>query len=218
MKRLIFVIPLFFALIVNAHAGNDPMLVIDTGGHKALVRDVIFTKDGRHLVSASNDKTVRVWDVRTGRISRIIRGWIGDGHEGKIYAAALSPDNEWLAVGGWMGPTVEYTEAVGTIRLYHFPTGRLTGLLKGHTNVISSLAFSKDNRFLASGSSDDTVRIWNVEKQTRIHKLTGHKDDIYALPRLPDSRRVASGSDDSGTPEQEPSNTSLKAMTGVSGA
>ncbi|CAN2040651.1 Peptidase C14 caspase domain-containing protein [Candidatus Magnetomoraceae bacterium gMMP-15] len=169
-------------------AANDPILVIDPGGHKAMIKDVMFTNDGRYLISASNDKTIRVWDVRTGTISRIIRGQIGKGDEGKIYAAALSPDNEWLAYGGFMKND--------EIRLYHFPSGRLVALLKGHSNVVFSLSFSPNSRFLASGSSDDTVRVWNIEDQIQIHKLTGHKDAIYALSWLPDSRRLVSGSDD----------------------
>ena len=54
----------------SLQAKEEPILMIDTGGHKA-------------------------------KIHRVIRGQIGDGDEGKIYAAALSPDNQWLAVGGW---------------------------------------------------------------------------------------------------------------------
>ena len=176
---------------------NDPILCIDSGGHKALIRDVVFTRDGKSLVSASDDKTVRVWDIRTGAVRRTIRGRIGDGSEGKIFAMALSPDNEWLAAGGWMGPNENYTLAqVGIIRLYHFPTGRLTGLLKGHSGAVFSLAFSPDGKYLASGSGDFDVRVWNVRRMAGVATLEGHKDDVYALAWLPDARRLVSGADD----------------------
>ena len=184
---------LLFACLFPFPVGGaeKPVLVIDPGGHKAVIWDVIFTKDSRHLVSASNDKTIRVWDVRTGGISRVIRGQIGVGPEGKIYAAALSPDNEWLAVGGAIGfPNKRW------IRLYHFPTGRLAGLLKGHGNLVSSIAFSPDSRFLASGSADKTVRVWDVSGKRAVHTLKGHKNYIYALAWFPDGRRLISGSDD----------------------
>jgi len=182
-------ITLLILCITHPLAGAEkPILQLDTGGHKALIRDVIFTKDGRYLVSASDDKTIRVWNVRTGRIHRIIRGQIGEGSEGKIFAAALSPDNEWLAVGG-------YPSRWG-IRLYHFPTGQLTALLKGHTSAVSSLAFSADSRFLASGSSDDTVKTWKIATQKLVHTLKGHSDTVYALAYLPDNRKLVSGADD----------------------
>ncbi|MCK5718710.1 MAG: hypothetical protein KAH84_02035, partial [Thiomargarita sp.] len=100
LKNLIYFILLTFGIATTAQ-NNPSILQIDPGGHKAVIRDVVFTADGRYLVSASNDKLVRVWDLETGKTVRTIRGQIGAGSEGKIFAMALSPDERWLAVGGW---------------------------------------------------------------------------------------------------------------------
>ncbi|OQY01809.1 MAG: hypothetical protein B6I26_02260 [Desulfobacteraceae bacterium 4572_130] len=134
---------------------TTPILQIDTKGHKAIINDIMFTNDGKYLVSASNDKTVRIWDVKTGKTVRIFRGQIGKGSEGKIYAAALSLDNKFLALGGY--------QSQWEIRLVNFETGKILGLLKGHSNVILGLNFSKDNEMLISGSSDKTARIWDIK-------------------------------------------------------
>lgn len=170
MKRLL---PFFLIIIIviPMHALADkPILTIDTGGHKAKIKDVMFTKYGTYLVSASNDKTIRVWDTSTGEVVRVLRGQIGTGNEGKIYAAALSPDDRLLAVGGYLSR--------GGIRLIDFQTGEVKALLIGHSNVISGLAFSPDGNKLISGSSDKTARIWNVRTQRTIHVLNGrHKGD-----------------------------------------
>ncbi|MBP9101072.1 MAG: hypothetical protein KBF68_06790 [Nitrosomonas sp.] len=85
---------------------GQPILQIDSGGHMAVIRDIFFTHDGNTLISASDDKTVRVWDIASGKTTRILHGQIGLGDEGKIHAAALSPDNRWLALGGWLNDTV----------------------------------------------------------------------------------------------------------------
>ena len=93
MKRLLPLL-IIIIIVIPVHALSDkPILTIDTGGHKAKIWDVIFSLDGTYLVSASDDKTIRVWDTSTGKVVRVLRGKIGAGGEGKIYAAALSPDN-----------------------------------------------------------------------------------------------------------------------------
>jgi len=172
---------------------SPPILQIDTGGHKSLIRDVTFTKDGRYVVSAGDDKVVRVWDLETGETVRTLRGQIGAGSEGKIFAMALSPDERWLAVGGWMKIP---GESGHHIRLYNFPTGKLVTLLKGHTDVVNSLAFSPDSRYLVSGSSDKNAIIWHINQQQRLHTLKGHTNHIYAVAFTPDSKRVVTGSYD----------------------
>jgi WD40 repeat protein len=87
-----------------ARCEDQPFLMLDTGGHQALIRAITFTPDGKYLISAGDDKVVRVWDWRAGKTVRTIRGQVGPGDEGKIYAIALSPDGHWLAVAGWMAP------------------------------------------------------------------------------------------------------------------
>ncbi|MCP4105020.1 MAG: WD40 repeat domain-containing protein, partial [Desulfobacteraceae bacterium] len=149
-----------------------------------------------YLLSAGEDKAVRVWDIETGKTVRFIRGEIGAGHEGKIFAMALSPNGRVVAVGGWLAA---HTEKRHAVRLHDTATGRVLGLLKGHTNVILSLAFSLDGKYLTSGqfgTSNPTVRMWNVDKKKQMHVLKGHKNDIYALAFSPDGKRLISGSDD----------------------
>lgn len=174
---------------------EQPLLDIDSGGHKAKIKDIAFTPDGRSLVSAGYDKVIRVWDIASGQTVRTLRGQSEEGDEGKIYAMALSPNGQWLAVGGWMaGSTLEERHS---IRLYDFNTGEVVAVLPGHENVVLSLAFSPDNRYLVSGSSGDfTAIVWDVAQRQLLHRLTGHTDDIYAVAFTSDSQRVVTGSFD----------------------
>jgi WD40 repeat protein len=85
-----------------------------------------------------------------------------------------------------------------SIRLHDLATGQVLGLLRGHSNVVLSLAFSADGRYLVSGQGGDDAHaiIWDVAQRRLLHKLTGHTDDIYAVAFTPDGQRVVTGSDD----------------------
>ncbi len=168
---------------------EEPILTIDSGGHTAIVRTVFFTPDGRNLVSAGEDKVIRVWDVAIGETVRTIRGQVGSGNEGKIYAAAISPGGETLAVGG-----LSAGSEPGVVRLIDFQSGQVIGTLLGSKNVISSLAFSPDGRFLAAGSGDTIVRIWEVATKRIFHTLSGHTQSINSVAFSPDGQRLVSGS------------------------
>ncbi len=164
-------------------------LMLDTGGHSAILKGVAFTRDGRYIVSAGNDKVIRIWDWRKGETVRRIRGDVGQGPEGKIYAMALSPDGKLVAVGGWMRNN--------GVRLFDFGTGDLVATLAGITGATNSVAFSADSKRLIAGSgAGDAAIIWNVETREIVHRLQGHQGEIYAVGFTPDGQRAVTGSYD----------------------
>nr|VFK60527.1 MAG: WD40 repeat [Candidatus Kentron sp. TUN] len=183
----------------SPQAEFTPELVIDSGGHKAMVRDVIFTPDGKQLISVSDDKTIRIWDVERGELLRTLHGQMGEGHEGKLHAGALSPDGDLLAVGGWFPGEPKSRNAIRLIDL-HAPQDAPLRLFKGHSNVILSLAFSPDGKRLLSGSFDHTARLWDVQTGETLRVLHGHRDAIYAVgvsaPGENGKIRLVTGSDD----------------------
>jgi WD40 repeat protein len=188
---------LWFLLVLSATARAEaPIPQLDTAGHTATIRDIAITTDGRHLISAGYDKVVRVWDLAKGETVRTLRGRMSAGREGEIYAMAVSPIAPLVAVGGYLDRTCPGPRC-GDIRLFDHQSTRLVGLLSGHGNVVLSLAFSRNGRYLASTAGDDTVAIWDVSQRVRVA--------LFQLPRdgranrvafMPDNRHVAAGSDD----------------------
>jgi WD40 repeat protein len=177
------------ALATPVRAAEGPYLELDTKGHMALIRSLVFTRDGSELISASDDKTIRVWDTDTGRLKRAIRGEIGEGDPGKVYAVALSRDGRLLAAAGALGEG-------NPIRLYDFASGQLIGLLKGHNDAVLSLDFSPDGSELVSGSVDNTAIIWDVKQRTQVARLKGHTGDVNAARFTHDGSAVVTASDD----------------------
>jgi WD40 repeat protein len=125
---------------------NEPQLRVETEQHQGAITRIGVDAANRFLVTGSDDKTARVWDLATGRLLRVLRPPIGPGHEGKLYAVALSPDGQTVAVGGWTG--VDW-DGTSTVYLFDRASRHLLHRLTGLPQVIFHLAFSPDGRALA---------------------------------------------------------------------
>ena len=80
---------------------EQPFPVLETGMHTAVINRFAVDRAGRYGVSASDDKTARVWNLADGRLLQTLRVPLGENQEGQLAAVAISPDGERVAVGGW---------------------------------------------------------------------------------------------------------------------
>ncbi|CAD8188070.1 unnamed protein product [Paramecium octaurelia] len=91
---------------------------------------------------------------------------------------------------------VKQTEIVSDWYCVNVKTGQQKAKLDGHSEYVSSICYSPDGTTLASGSWDDSIRLWDVKTGQQIAKLDGHSSTVYSVNFSPDGNTLASGSDD----------------------
>jgi WD40 repeat protein len=141
------------------------MLRIEPGMHTAPIIRMGVDAACTLMVTGSHDKTVRLWLLPEGgrgdpELLRTLRVPIGEGDEGKIFAAAISPDGKWIAAGGWDARwSIDKTMA---IYIFDTTTGRLVTRLGRLEDVIFHLAFSSDGSRLAATLGRGGMRLWGT--------------------------------------------------------
>jgi WD40 repeat protein len=135
-------------------------------GHQGIIYRIAFSPDGHHLLTSSDDRTVRLWDVSTGRELGVFQG-----HSQMVLNAVFSPDGK-LALS---------SSGDGTLRLWDLHTGGEQKQFVGHSNWIEGIGFRADGKQIYSASRDDTCRAWDVETAQEIGRFGSGKLTLYHL-------------------------------------
>jgi hypothetical protein len=147
-------------------------LKLDPGMHTAVVRRVAVDASCSLLATASEDKTIKLWRIPSGRLLRTLRPPIGEGNNGRVYAVAMPPDASWVAAGGW-----NRTGGDHYVFIFDPESGAIMTRF-GPFEVIDHLSVSRDGRFLAAAlRNGQGLRVWEHRADDQ-WRLVG-KDDSY---------------------------------------
>jgi WD40 repeat protein/ankyrin repeat protein/serine/threonine protein kinase len=170
-------------------------------GHDGIVSTVALSMDGRWALSGSSDNTVKLWDVATGACLRTF-----EGHRNPLASVCLSSDGRLALSAG----------NNNALRLWDVATGRCLGSFEGHSNVtrmdqdkarafemfgyvsetVQSVCLSSDYRLALSGSSDNTLKLWETATGRCVRTFEGHKGAVRSVTLSADGRFAVSGSGD----------------------
>jgi WD40 repeat protein len=176
----------------GAEPPREPILKIETAMHTSQIWRIDVDAANRLLVTGSDDKAVRVWELPSGRLLNVLRPPVGAGNEGKIFSVAISPDGKTVACGGWTGWD---WDGQASIYLFNRATGELARKINGLSSVIGHLSYSPDGTYLAASLVGNGIRVF----RSRDGLLIGEDKDYgdYSLGVVFDQQnRIAAASND----------------------
>jgi len=150
-------------------------------GHSSEVNAVAVTADGCHVVSASNDKTVKVWDLQSGQLLRTLVG-----HSSWVTAVAVTADGCHVVSGS----------SDNTLKVWDLESGQLLRTLVGHSSKVASVAVVVGECHVISASADRTLKVWDLHSGQLLRTIEGHASSINGVAVTPDGQNAVSGSAD----------------------
>ncbi|ODV76934.1 WD40 repeat-like protein [Suhomyces tanzawaensis NRRL Y-17324] len=149
------------------------------------IRSVCFSPDGKLLATGAEDKLIRIWDLQSKKIIKILRG-----HEQDIYSLDFFPDGNRLVSGS----------GDRTVRIWDLRSSQCSLTLSIEDGV-TTVAVSPDGNLIAAGSLDRTVRVWDSTTGFLVERLdsgnengNGHGDSVYSVAFSINGKQIASGS------------------------
>ena len=149
--------------------------------HQGSVRSVAFDPDGKQIVSAGVDGTLRIWRAADLKPIRLLFG-----HQGWVWSVAYSPDGERIVSAG----------DDNSVRIWDAGSGELLTRLDGHQGDVLSVAYSPDGERIVSAGDDSSVRIWDAGSGELLTRLDGHQGSVWSVAYSPDGERIVSAGDD----------------------
>ena len=156
----------------------DPMVL---RGHTGPVWGVAVTPDGKTVVSGSADRTLKVWDLATGKCRATFVG-----HTDRVWGVAVTPD----------GKTVVSGSKDKMLKVWDIETGRWKAAFKDHTGSVRSVAVTPDGKTVVSSSWDKTLKVWDLETGRCQATFGGHTNAVLGVAVTPDGKTVVSSSKD----------------------
>lgn len=150
-------------------------------GHTRWVRDLAFSPDGTRLISVSDDRTVRVWNLADGKVLHTLTG-----HTDWITSLAVRADGRYAASAGYDR----------TIRLWDLDRGAQIKEISTKGQVVTDLAWSADGLMLVTTGLDRTARVWNPLDGQQIREFAGHTDELHCLAVHPGGQLLATAGAD----------------------
>jgi WD40 repeat protein len=147
-------------------------------GHEGAVASAAFSSDGSRIVTASWDRTARIWDAADGKEIAVLRG-----HEDTVNSAAFSPDRSRIV-----------TASDSTARIWDAADGKQIAVLRGHKDRVSSATFSPDGSRIVTVAPDSTARIWDAATNKEIAIL--RVGLVTSAAFSPDGSRIITASVD----------------------
>jgi WD40 repeat protein len=154
-------------------------LVQSVEAHERPANAVIILRDGRRAVSASDDRTLKLWDLETGRALRTLTG-----HSDSVSGVAATPD----------GTRAVSASRDSTLKVWDLTTGSELMTLQGHAAAVTGVAETGAGRLAVSASQDRTVKVWDLETGRAISSLEGHSDFVTCVAATADGKRAVSAS------------------------
>ncbi|HEX6650295.1 MAG TPA: TIR domain-containing protein [Pyrinomonadaceae bacterium] len=158
-----------------------PALIRTLSGHAGTINGCAVSADGATIVSASSDRTLKVWDGRSGAERLTLNG-----HAGVVRACAISTD----------GATIASASDDKTVKVWDGRSGVERFTLTGHAGRVTSCALSGDATTIISASQDKTVKVWDGRSGAERFTLNGHLARVRACAVSANGLTIISASDD----------------------